>query len=660
MIDLIIDAGPLINQSLSAAIATIAASFFLYSIVKDIGNRVARAFSMLLCFVLVTYTADLGLSYADTTEAADAWLRFQWVGIAFAPAGYFHLSHAILTMTGVPSRGRRSALVRVLYVVAAIFLILVIFTDTIVHDLVMEPAPHFRPGPGFGVFVVYFAGSVITSYWFVLRARRRTLIPLTHRRLTQLLVPYIAPALAVFPFLLVSGQVFTSPAIFYGVLIIVSALIAVMLSLMAYFMAFIGSLLPERLIKAQMLQFFMRGPVVAIVTLAVIVWVPKAGDVFGLPGEEIMPMLAVTTILLLQWVITQLRPHAERWLIYVGDQEEVRRIQEIEQRLLTGADFRQTLDTILASLCDYLRVESAFVASLRGNGPRLERAVGLDSKFGERLANAVDLAETARNGEILGPEDVTKRDGILMWEKFWLLPLHAAPDNGDEPRLIGLLGIASPAQSPHALDEEQWQVMMALVTRAAEVLEDRRIQAQVFASIEGMLPEMTTLERLREADRHGGLEALRIPTEDLISSPDFEQKIKDALAHYWGGPNLTESSLMKLQIVKEKLKANDGNPQRAMRAVLLEAIENLRPEGQRSMTTAEWILYNILEMRFIQGRKVRDVALRLAMSESDLYRKQRVAIEAVAEVVAAMERAAATGATVPIPADTLPGTPESQ
>ncbi|NLH09518.1 MAG: hypothetical protein GX484_18200, partial [Chloroflexi bacterium] len=128
----------------------------------------------------------------------------------------------------------------------------------------------------------------------------------------------------------------------------------------------------------------------------------------------------------------------------------------------------------------------------------------------------------------------------------------------------------------------------------------------------------------------------------------------------WGGPNLTESSLMKLQIVKEKLKANDGNPQRAMRAVLLEAIENLRPEGQRSMTTAEWILYNILEMRFIQGRKVRDVALRLAMSESDLYRKQRVAIEAVAEVVAAMERAAATGATVPIPADTLPGTPESQ
>ncbi len=50
------------------------------------------------------------------------------------------------------------------------------------------------------------------------------------------------------------------------------------------------------------------------------------------------------------------------------------------------------------------------------------------------------------------------------------------------------------------------------------------------------------------------------------------------------------------------------------------------------------MLYNILEMKFLQGRKVRDVAMRLAMSEADLYRKQRVAIEEVARAVAEMER----------------------
>jgi hypothetical protein len=48
-------------------------------------------------------------------------------------------------------------------------------------------------------------------------------------------------------------------------------------------------------------------------------------------------------------------------------------------------------------------------------------------------------------------------------------------------------------------------------------------------------------------------------------------------------------------------------------------------------------LYNILEMKFIEGRKVREVAGRLAMSEADLYRKQRVAMEAVAHAILEME-----------------------
>jgi hypothetical protein len=43
-------------------------------------------------------------------------------------------------------------------------------------------------------------------------------------------------------------------------------------------------------------------------------------------------------------------------------------------------------------------------------------------------------------------------------------------------------------------------------------------------------------------------------------------------------------------------------------------------------------------MKFIQGRRVRDIAGRLAMSESDLYRKQRVAIEEVAKTLVDMEQ----------------------
>lgn len=101
---------------------------------------------------------------------------------------------------------------------------------------------------------------------------------------------------------------------------------------------------------------------------------------------------------------------------------------------------------------------------------------------------------------------------------------------------------------------------------------------------------------------------------------------------------MTTSPLLALNVVERAAQEHDGNAMKGLRAVLKLAIERLRPDGQRQMTAPEWILYNILELKFLQGHKVREIARRLAMSESDLYRKQRVAIEAVAQMLAEMER----------------------
>jgi hypothetical protein len=96
---------------------------------------------------------------------------------------------------------------------------------------------------------------------------------------------------------------------------------------------------------------------------------------------------------------------------------------------------------------------------------------------------------------------------------------------------------------------------------------------------------------------------------------------------------------MALQVVERATREQDGNPMRGLRSVLREAVERLRPEGEREMTAPAWLLYNILDLKFLQGQKVREVANRLAMSESNLYRKQRVAIKAAAQMLAEMERA---------------------
>ncbi|MGF1506332.1 MAG: hypothetical protein ACFB51_14550, partial [Anaerolineae bacterium] len=342
-----------------------------------------------------------------------------------------------------------------------------------------------------------------------------------------------------------------------------------------------------------------------------------------------MPLLAVLVILFFQWIISVSRPTLEQWLVYTGD-EEIERIRELERRLVTGTDFRQILDTVLNAICDYLRIETAFIASLKTDGPLLERAVGLDQ---------VDLADLPQSGEI------SLDGGAFVWRDFWLIPLYANeahPNNGTGPDMIGVLGVQAPEKAPSTeTEEERWEMLMALATRAAEVLEDRRLQSEVFAALEGLLPEIGVLQRLIGQADYGDIQALTdFPSAQVIGDPEFPNKIKDALAHYWGGPNLTADALLSLAVVQRALAEHDGNPQRAMQAVLRDAIENLRPEGKRSMTTAEWILYNILEMRFLQRKKVREVYMRLAMSESDFYRKQRIAIEAVAEIISSMERSA--------------------
>ncbi len=125
--------------------------------------------------------------------------------------------------------------------------------------------------------------------------------------------------------------------------------------------------------------------------------------------------------------------------------------------------------------------------------------------------------------------------------------------------------------------------------------------------------------------------------DDIVLHPDFPQLVKDALSQLWGGPKLAESPLLGLRIVRRLLAEQGGSPTRALQAVLRQAIANLRPDDQIDPSAQEWLLYNLLEGRFLRRQTVRDVAHRLAMSESDFYRKQRIAIEEVARQIVLME-----------------------
>ena len=199
------------------------------------------------------------------------------------------------------------------------------------------------------------------------------------------------------------------------------------------------------------------------------------------------------------------------------------------------------------------------------------------------------------------------------------------------------MGVEGRAPTPDLTPEER-QIANLLIGRAQEALEDRYLQQNVFDTLRRILPDIERLYRWQDATRYAGSPPMQIIEASPINAPEFQQWVKEALSHYWGGPKLTESPLLSLRIVGETAREQGGNPTQALRTVLDNAVERLRPAGERKMTAAEWLLYNILELKFIRGLRARDVARRLAMSESDLYRKQRVAIAEVARAISDLEQ----------------------
>ena len=99
----------LINETLTTTIVIVAASILLYNLSRRTHDRVTRAASVVLACVVISYTADVLVSLdPGGNKYAEAYLRLQWIGIAYIPAALFHLSDALLATTGRPSRAAQS------------------------------------------------------------------------------------------------------------------------------------------------------------------------------------------------------------------------------------------------------------------------------------------------------------------------------------------------------------------------------------------------------------------------------------------------------------------------------------------------------------------------------------------------------------------------
>lgn len=615
------------NQILTAGIAITAFSLLIYALTFNLRDRVARSFAIILLSVVIVFTSDAVQSSVSPTsvDLIDLFLRLQWIGIVLLPPAYLHLSDALLVTAGRPSRGRRRWVVRGMYMVSAAFLVLLSLGKLVGALSTDPPAVHLESTLWTDLFTFYYVAIMIVAAVNLVRAYRRMLTRFGRRRMIYLMAGATAPAIGCYPFLLFGSSIAAQfPLFFWLIATLINIVVGILIILMAYAVAFFGVSWPDRLVKSRLFKWIMRGPVTASLALFVLALVRRTGESFGQEYTVFVPFSVVTTVLLMEHLITIMSPLWERRLFFGGDQAELSLLQNVEERLLTQSDLSQFLEVVLAAVRDHMQSSSAFVAALDGTELSLLFAAG--RPFSEKINLSEALKEVHNE----------KGQREFLWNDYWILPLHqrrtSELDLDLTPPLLGLLGVA--CESDLSIEQDQRQALWLLAERAALALDDRQLQQRVFRSLEDLDPRVDMFQRIRAVSRYDS--TVNLISEPVNTETDMGEWVREALNHYWGGPKLTQSPLISLRIVQETAKEFDGNTANALRAILKKAVDHIRPEGERRFTS-EWILYNILDLKFIEGRKVREVAGRLSMSEADLYRKQRVAVEAVAKAILEME-----------------------
>jgi hypothetical protein len=610
------------SHILTAGVAITALSLLFYAFTFNLRDRVARLFAAILLCVLLVFGTEGLASLSTSPYLIEALLRVQWLGLVFLPPLYLHFSQVLLGVTGKAARKSDRLSLILGYGIALIFCALIPspwFLGTFVAS--QPPAAHFDATTLTQGFTAFYSLAMVLAWLNLGQAYTRATTTSSRRRMQYLFLGSLAPALGCFPYLIFGSGFASAHTLIFWTLASISGLFTLgLLIIMAYAVAFFGVAWPDRVVKSRLFKWLMRGPVTAGLALALSTLANRLGESLGGGFEVLGPMVTVATILLCEHTITVLGPLGRRVLFYGDDRDELELVEGLEDRLVTRQDLAQFMEMILAAVTDRLQAPGAYLAALAADSFELVMSTG-----------RVQVEKLGDQG--LAPRVLESLDGqeALDWQGDLIIPLHNGQDGGPS-ELIGFLGVCSVDEAK--LSTEERHALALLAQRAEMALHDRRVLERAFASLEQLSPQMELIQELRAAgryDREGVLaESVRLDQLDLT------QWVKEALDHYWGGPKLSESPLRDLRIVQEAAAEHGGNTLNGLRAVLNAAIEELRPEGERKYTS-EWIIYNLLQMKFIEGKKVRDVAGRLAVSEADFYRKQRVALDEVAKVIRRME-----------------------
>ena len=612
-----------LSEVLAAAVAMTAFSVFLFSLqfLRRRQKLAAAAVPLLLCVTLI-YSADALETMAVGHGAKLLWQQIHWTGFVLLPSAGLIFAVILLELTGREIRHSPAIIIADLLLSLGFVVLLwagKLFSGIRIITQIGTTMIHSELT---FLFWIFFALNLFGIIWMLGCAYTRTRTQASRRRMIYLVVGLMGIIIGSFPLLLFGSGLLISqyPLLFWTLSVIGNALVTVMVILVGYSASNFSVPWSDRFTRLRMIEWMLRGPVTASLTLWVVTMINRAGDVLGLDIAGANTLATVVSIIFLEYLVSVAMPRIEKSSLIGLGREDYAIYSEFQGMMVFKPELETYLEALTCALCDRFQARDGFFAASDETG-------------------AFD--PVVRTGE----SSWTDLQGLLQ-----ILPAYFA-EHGDEPytdgigtvfpvfnrdegidTFLGVIGFAD--VSPERLSDGYREVLSDAVEKARTVLWQRRYLTAAYTVLR------TKTEPAGAAGfRHGSV----LNRNELLGSSgtaELDQVsvwVKDALTHFWGGPRLSENPLLGWKIVRKTAEETNDSDINALRTVLKNALEVMKPEGERTYS-GEWTFYNLIDLKFFEKQKVKDVARRLSMSEPDFYRKQKVAVEELAKVILRMEK----------------------
>lgn len=621
--DIILGALRLGSDVLSAAVAIAAFSMLLFTLTHFRRNRLGAIFSVFMLVLAAIFSSDALTITTKSLQTLNFLQKVLWTGFILLPAVVCQFSEILNQMTGNAANFSRRLFIAAAYLGSAVFSLLLwanrLFSGIrVIEDIgfVMVPAS------ATGAFWIWFGGLIGLAMLNFYHAYSRTRTPTSRRRMSYLIVGTIGILIGTFPLLVFSGGIFTNSVTWFWFLsFLINLMMLMMVFLLGYSVTSLCVSWSSRVIRLRLIEWMLRGPMAAILTLGALTLIRRTSGLTRIDVNAITSLVTVVSIVLMQFLVTVLMPYLERNQFAGYGLEDYQLVSGLETMMIFSKELIPYFESLISALNDQFQAKGAFIATIDPLG-NLEEYTEVGEARWENLKQLANQFSADTNAE---QTPILDDQGILT-------PVYYQDPETGQHILLAVIGLTGSVAEN--LDAENQSALNQTVERARVVLWQRWYLSRTYS----VLRQISQIEPLDSYHRTSLLNQ-----QGLLGSqeaPELEEVtgwVRNALTHYWGGPKLTENPLIQLDIVQQAMEADATNSTHALRSVLRQAINRIRPQGERTIS-GEWTLYNILNLKFIEGMRVKEVAQKLAMSEADLYRKQKVAIEEVAKTIILMEQ----------------------